>query len=85
MNPVYMYWNPKITADGYLVQKRNRIGRRPYPEKEVVQKTRFLNPIIQNKVHLKWLKEFLQEDSIAFHSYIVFSDRCTLKDIHLTS
>lgn len=49
------------------------------------KKVSFLNPIVQNKVHLKWLKAFLQEDFVPFLSYIVFSDRCTLKDIRLTS
>lgn len=50
------------------------------------QKSKFLNPIIQNKVHLKWLHEFLDcEPQIPLYSYIVFSDRCTLKNITLTS
>lgn len=48
-------------------------------------KSRFLNPIIQNKVHLKWLRHYLEDASLPIYSYIVFSDRCTLKDIHLTS
>lgn len=49
------------------------------------KKFQFLNPILQNKVHIKWLKAYLQEDGIRFLSYIVFSDRCTLKNINLTS
>lgn len=49
------------------------------------QKSSFLNPIIQNKVHLKWLHTFLHEDTLHFYSFIVFSDRCTLKEINLTS
>ena len=50
------------------------------------QKTKFFNPIIQNKVHLKWLQQFLgAESQLPFYSYIVFSDRCTLKEITLTS
>lgn len=49
------------------------------------QKIHFPNPIIQNKVHLKWLKAFLQDDSLNILSYIVFSERCTLKSINLTS
>lgn len=48
-------------------------------------KTRFFNPIMQNKVHLKWLQNFLADDTLPLYSYIVFSDRCTLKDITLTS
>lgn len=50
------------------------------------KKSKFFNPIIQNNVHLKWLQQFLdQEQQLSFYSYIIFSDRCTLKDITLTS
>lgn len=49
------------------------------------QKERFFNPIIQNKVHLKWLSKYLNKECNQFYSYIVFSNRCTLKDITLTS
>lgn len=34
---------------------------------------------------MKWLQAYLGEDASLFYSYIIFSDRCTLKDIHLTS
>ena len=37
------------------------------------KKTRFFNPIIQNKVHLKWLQRFLEDTTLPFYSYIVFS------------
>ncbi|MCD8132046.1 MAG: NERD domain-containing protein [Lachnospiraceae bacterium] len=49
------------------------------------QKEHFFNPIIQNKVHLKWLSKYLGIEIDQFYSYIIFSDRCTLKDITLTS
>ena len=49
------------------------------------KKSHFFNPILQNKVHMKWLHHFLEDESIPMYSYIVFSDRCTLKDIKLTS
>lgn len=48
------------------------------------QKNKFFNPIMQNKGHLKWLQTFLADQSLPFYSYIVFSDRCTLKKITLT-
>ena len=44
----------------------------------------FYNPILQNRVHIKYLKNFLS-DSIPLHSIVVFSDRCTLKSITVTS
>lgn len=34
---------------------------------------------------MKWLRTFLADQTLPFYSYIVFSDRCTLKDITLTS
>lgn len=49
------------------------------------RKERFFNPILQNKVHLKWLSQYLDRPLDSFFSYIVFSDRCTLKKITLTS
>ncbi len=49
------------------------------------QKNQFYNPILQNKGHLKWLQTFLADQTIPFYSYIVFSDRCTLKNVTLTS
>lgn len=49
------------------------------------KKIHFFNPIIQNKVHLKWLINYLNMDPDLFYSYIIFSDRCTLKKITLTS
>lgn len=49
------------------------------------QKNQFYNPILQNKGHLKWLQTFLADQTLPFYSYIVFSDRCTLKNITLTS
>ena len=50
------------------------------------KKSKFFNPILQNKVHLKWLQQFLgKERELPFYSYIIFSDRCTLKNITLTS
>lgn len=43
-------------------------------------KEQFLNPIIQNKVHINHLCSLIGDD-IPIYSVIVFSDRCTLKDI----
>lgn len=50
------------------------------------EKHQFFNPIIQNKVHIKWLKNFLCEYSnISYFSFIVFSQRCSLKRIEIDS
>lgn len=49
------------------------------------RKEHFFNPVLQNKVHLKWLCQYLDQDISLFRSYIVFSNRCTLKKITLTS
>ena len=49
------------------------------------QKTKFFNPIMQNKGHIKWLKNYLKDDKLPIFSCIVFSDRCTLKKIEVTS
>ncbi len=43
----------------------------------------FYNPVMQNRSHIKHLKSLLGE--IPMHSVIVFSERCTLKEINLHS
>lgn len=50
------------------------------------QKNRFFNPIWQNKGHINALKSALDlnNDNI-YKSYIIFSERCTLKKINITS
>lgn len=46
----------------------------------------FYNPIKQNKVHLNCLKKYLDLDGRPpCYSFVVFSDRCELKKIELTS
>ncbi len=47
-------------------------------------KEHFYNPIMQNRSHIKHLKAFLGTD-IPIRSIIVFSDRCTLKNVKTTS
>lgn len=50
------------------------------------QKNKFYNPIWQNKGHISALKRILgmEEDNV-FKSYIVFSERCELKNINISS
>ena len=43
-------------------------------------KETFLNPIMQNRLHIKSLKMFLDRD-VTMHSVVVFSNRCTFKGI----
>lgn len=45
------------------------------------QKFKFYNPIWQNKGHIEAIKEATDLIDEAFSSYIVFSERCTLKKI----
>lgn len=47
-------------------------------------KERFYNPVMQNAAHVRHLKNLVGENA-PMHSIIVFSDRCTLKDITLKS
>ena len=50
------------------------------------QKSKFFNPIWQNKGHISALTEELAiEKENLYKSYIVFSERCTLKKITVTS
>lgn len=47
------------------------------------QKFQFFNPIKQNKIHIKWLNNYLAAD-IQMFSCIVFSDNCELKSIDIS-
>ena len=50
------------------------------------RKIHFFNPIMQNELHIKCLKDMLSDyTDMVYHSYILFSDRCTLKNIKLTT
>ncbi len=44
-------------------------------------KNKFYNPIRQNRTHINALVEILGKPASAFISYIVFSERCTLKQV----
>lgn len=46
------------------------------------EKNKFFNPIIQNDVHIKWLKKYLNY-SEDIKSYVAFSNRCTFKEINI--
>ncbi|MBE5922172.1 MAG: DNA-binding protein [Lachnospiraceae bacterium] len=47
-------------------------------------KESFYNPIMQNRTHIRHLKHIL-DNNIPMHSIIVFSERCTLKKVTVTS
>lgn len=47
-------------------------------------KEQFYNPVMQNRSHIKHLRAFLGEE-FPVHSIIVFSERCTLKDVQIQS
>lgn len=47
-------------------------------------KEHFYNPVMQNRSHIKHLRLFLGEQ-IPMRSIIVFSDRCTLKNIQISN
>ena len=47
-------------------------------------KEQFYNPIMQNYTHIEYLKKIVG-DTIPTHSIIVFSERCVLKNVQVTS
>ena len=56
--------------------EHNKYWMQMFPNR---QKYQFYNPIWQNKRHISVLKEHLGLDDELFRSYVVFSERCTLK------
>lgn len=65
--------------------ERGRTWTQTLPNGRKSKKEHFLNPIMQNKLHIKWLNILLDNEKIPVHSLIVFSERCTLKKIELYS
>jgi hypothetical protein len=63
--------------------EKNKNWTQTLPNK---QKEHFFNPIWQNKAHINALKSVLgiNEDRL-FKSFIIFSERCTLKKINVAS
>ena len=45
------------------------------------QRERFYNPIMQNRTHVRTLANYLGIETGVFRSYIVFSQRCVLKQV----
>lgn len=45
------------------------------------EKYQFYNPIMQNRTHINALSQYLNLPLNRFHSCVVFSDRCTFKEI----
>jgi hypothetical protein len=63
--------------------EKNRNWTQSLPNKH---KEKFFNPVWQNKAHINGLKSILgTENDRLFKSYIVFSERCALKKINVTS
>ena len=63
--------------------EKNKNWTQTFPNR---QKKRFFNPIWQNKGHINALKSVLDlNDDYLYKSYIIFSKRCTLKEINVTS
>ena len=48
------------------------------------QKNQFYNPILQNKTHVKWMRNYVGEE-VPLFSIIVFSERCELKKVTVES
>ena len=48
-------------------------------------KEQFFNPVWQNNAHIKALHAVIKSNNIPTFSIITFSDRCTLKEINLSS
>lgn len=70
---------------GWIFGDENaRTWTQTLPNGRKARKEHFLNPIMQNKLHIKWLKKQIGEN-IPIYSVIVFSERCTLKKVTVTN
>ena len=65
--------------------EKGRTWTQTLPQGRRAHKEHFFNPIMQNNLHIKCLKNLLQDETIPVHSIIVFSERCTLKKVAVFS
>lgn len=78
----YKGWIFGSENDTYWTQtlyKKNVYGAKS------VRKNRFYNPVIQNKGHIKWLKQYLSMLDLPVFSYIVFGSNTTFKNVMVNS
>jgi len=81
-NGIYVF-ESKNYSGWIFGDEKNRYWAQTLPRR---QKNQFYNPIWQNKGHINALKSVLaMENDLLYKSYIVFSERCTLKRITVTS
>ena len=59
---------------------RRRTWTQTLPSGRSSHKEHFLNPIMQNKLHIKWLEEQIGA-GLPIYSVIVFSNRCSFMDV----
>ncbi len=65
--------------------EKSKTWTQTLPQGKKSHKEHFLNPIMQNKLHIKWLMQLLNDTNAPVHSIIVFSERCTLKKVEVFS
>lgn len=63
---------------------RDWIQKLPGKRGTVIE-NKLYNPIWQNKGHIYWLRKFINGWKLPVYSYVVFSDRSSLKGVTLTS
>ena len=66
--------------------ERNKYWTQTLPAgKRGIEKHKFFNPIIQNQIHIKYLNLIIKQKLSDIYSYVIFSNRCSLKKIELIS
>lgn len=64
--------------------EQSRSWTQTLPNGKKARKEHFYNPIMQNKTHIKWLQNLIGMN-FPVYSVIVFSERCTIKKMDVTS
>lgn len=65
--------------------EKSKTWTQTLPQGRKSHKEHFLNPIMQNKLHIKCLMQKLDTTELPIHSIVVFSERCTLKKVEVYS
>lgn len=83
LHPTGVYVFESKNYSGWIFGNENqRMWTQTLPTKDKTKrKYTFFNPMMQNALHIKWLSAYLADETLPFHSFVVFSRRCELKKI----
>ena len=83
MNNVFVF-ESKNYSGWIFGNEHAKMWTQTLPQGKSARKEHFLNPILQNRLHIQALQDILKQEC-NIHSIIAFSDRCVFKNMEIHS